>query len=189
MIDYKRVRCFGGQDDLLMASYHDNEWGVPVHEDKKLFEFLCLESMQAGLSWKTILHKRDNFRKCFDEFDPLTVSKYTNNDKLRLFTDPGIVRNRLKINALVNNAKRFILVQQEYGTFDRYIWQFTGYKTIRMHGEVTLDKLPTQTEESRALSKDLQSRGFKFVGPTICYAHMQAIGMVNDHISACFRAP
>ena len=189
MINDKRVRCFGDQDDPLMASYHDNEWGVPVHEDKKLFEFLCLESMQAGLSWKTILHKRDDFRKSLAEFDPLTVSQYTHKDKLQLFKNPGIVRNRLKINALVNNAKRFILVQQEYGTFDRYIWQFTGYKTIRMHGEVTWDRVPTQTKDSRTLSKNLQSRRFKFVGPTICYAHIQAIGMVNNHISSCFRSP
>ena len=183
------TRCFGTTEDPLMMSYHDNEWGVPLHDDQMQFEFLCLESMQAGLSWQTILRKRENFRKAFDSFDPVKVAAYTDADRERLLADPGIVRNRLKIDSLINNAQRFLEVQKEFGTFDKYIWQFTGHKTLRMPGEVTWDQVPAQTPQSEAMSKDLRARGFKFVGPTICYAHMQAVGMVNDHDSSCFRAP
>ena len=180
-----RIRCFGSPDDTLMMSYHDNEWGIPVHDDRTQFEFLCLESMQSGLSWKTILDKRENFRKAFHNFDPVKVAAYTDADVERLMADPGIVRNRRKIEAIVNNARRFLEVQREFGSFDRYIWQFTGHETLRRdHANP-----PPQTPESEALSKDLRARGFKFMGPVVVYSHMQATGQVNDHHPTCFRAP
>ena len=189
MTEPARIRCFGGPDDPLMMRYHDEEWGVPVHDDRLMFEFLALEGAQAGLSWRTILNKRENFRKAFDNFDLTQVSAYANDDRKRLLADPGIVRNRAKIDATINNAQRFLAVQKEYGSFDRYIWQFTGYKPLRRPGPITLENMPSQTPESETMSRDLKSRGFRFVGPTICYAHMQAVGMVNDHITGCFRAP
>ena len=182
-------RCWWPGEDPLYIAYHDEEWGVPVHDDRTTFEYLTLEGAQAGLSWQTVLNKREGYRAAFDNFDPAKVAAYTDADTKRLLADAGIVRNRAKIASTINNAQRFLEVQKEFGTFDRYIWQFTGYKTIRMHGEVTWDRVPTQTKDSRTLSKNLQSRRFKFVGPTICYAHIQAIGMVNNHISSCFRSP
>ena len=172
-----------------MNRYHDEEWGVPVHDDGLLFEFLTLEGAQAGLSWQTILRKRENYRKAFDGFDPAKIATYGEADRRRLLADAGIVRNRLKIDATINNAQRLLEVQKEYGSFDRYIWQFTCNQTIRRPGVLTLDQLPAKTTESEAMSKDLKKRGFRFVGPTICYAFMQAVGMVNDHIANCFRAP
>ena len=185
----QKVRCFGDPGDPLMMRYHDEEWGVPVHDDLLTFEFLCLEVAQAGLSWRTILNKRDNFRRAFDSFDPVKVAAYTAADRERLLADAGIVRNRAKIDAMINNAQRFLEVQKEFGSFDRYIWRFTGHATLRRPGVITLENMPTQTPESEAMSKDLKGKGFRFVGPTICYAHMQATGMVNDHITECFHAP
>ena len=185
MPDNNPTRCFGSPDDPLMMSYHDNEWGIPVHDDRKQFEFLCLESMQSGLSWKTILDKRENFRKAFSSFDPDKVAAYTGADIERLMSDAGIVRNRRKIEAIVNNARRFLEVQKEFGSFDNYIWQFTGNQTLRRD----YDEVPAQTPESETLSKDLKTRGFKFMGPIVVYSHMQATGQVNDHHPTCFRAP
>jgi DNA-3-methyladenine glycosylase I len=189
MEEIEKTRCFGGNDDLLMMHYHDDEWGVPVHDDRLLFEFLALEGAQAGLSWQTILRKRGNFREAFHDFDAAKVAAYGEADKHRLLVDAGIVRNRLKIVAIINNARRLLEVQKEFGSFDRYIWQFTGYKTLRRPGTLTFENMPAKTAESEAMSRNLKKRGFRFVGPTICYAFMQAIGMVNDHITACFRAP
>ena len=189
MMETQVVRCFGGIQDPLMIRYHDEEWGVPVHDDRLMFEFLALEGFQAGLSWQTILRKRESFRKAFDDFDPVKVAAYTDEDRKRLLADPGIVRNRAKIDAIINNARRFLEVQKEFGSFDRYIWRFTNHKTLRRPGPITMEHMPAKTPESEAMSADLKSRGFKFVGPTICYAHMQAVGMVNDHITQCFRSP
>jgi len=168
-----------------MISYHDQEWGVPVHDDRTLFEFLILEGAQAGLSWSTILNKRENYRRAFDGFDPLRVARYDRRKTRQLLADAGIVRNRLKIAAAVENAKAFLRLQQEFGSFDRYIWQFVGGKPRVNPWKIR--KLPARTPESDAMSKDLKRRGFKFVGSTICYAFMQAVGMVNDHASECFR--
>jgi DNA-3-methyladenine glycosylase I len=181
-----KARCTWLSDDSLMIEYHDKEWGVPVHNDRKLFEFIVLDSMQAGLSWQTILRKRENFRKAFHNFDPKIISRYVEKDVQRLLSDPGIIRNRLKINATVINAKRFLEVQKEYGSFDRYIWKFVNYKPIINRFKI-ISELPAKTKESDVMSKDLQARGFKFVGSTICYAFMQAAGMVNDHTVNCFR--
>ncbi len=183
------TRCFGGTVDPLMVRYHDEEWGVPVHDDGQLFEFLVLEGQQAGLSWRTILHKRENYRRALDGFDPVKVATYGEADRQRLLADAGIVRNRLKIAAIINNAQRFLEVRREFGSFDRYIWQFTGHRTLRREGVLTLDNTPTTTPESDAMAQDLKQRGFRFTGSTVCYAHMQATGMVNDHITGCFRAP
>jgi len=181
------TRCaWAAPADPLYLAYHDAEWGVPLHDDRALFEFLILEGMQAGLSWATILHKRDNFRRVFDRFDPRKVARYDARKVRSLLADPGIVRNRLKIAAAIQNAKAFLAVQKEFGSFDRYIWQFVGGRPIR-NAWKTLKDIPAQTPESEAMSKDLRKRGFKFVGPTICYAHMQATGMVNDHTVDCFR--
>ena len=185
----QKTRCFGGPDDPLMIRYHDEEWGVPAHDDRLLFEFLALEGAQAGLSWQTILRKRENFREAFDDFDPARIAAYGEADRARLLANAGIVRNRLKIDAMINNAQRFLEVQKEFGSFDRYIWQFTDYKTLRRPGVLSFENMPAKTAESEAMSRDLKARGFRFVGPTICYALMQAIGMVNDHITVCFRAP
>lgn len=176
--------CTWPSDDALMIAYHDQEWGVPLHDDQKLFEFLVLEGFQAGLSWRTILHKRDNFRKAFDNFNAKKIAKYTDQKVEALMQDAGIVRNRLKILATIKNAQCFLEVQKEFGSFDAYIWQFTKGKTI--HNKwVNQKDLPAKTAESDAMSKDLLKRGFKFVGSTICYAHMQATGMVNDHVHTC----
>ena len=187
--DDNRGRCFGGPDDPAMMRYHDEEWGIPLHDDRALFELLTLEGFQAGLSWRTILHKRDAFRRAFDGFAPERVARYAESDTQRLLADPGIVRNRLKIAAAISNAQRFLDVQREFGSFDRYIWQFTGHQTLRDPQRATLEAMPSSTPESDAMSSDLRKRGFRFVGTTICYAFMQAAGMVNDHIAGCFRAP
>lgn len=179
-------RCAWAGDDPLMIAYHDREWGVPLHDDQKLFEFLILEGMQAGLSWSTILRKRENFRQAFHGFDPARIARYTAKDVKRLLADAGIVRNRLKIQAAITNAQLFLEVQKEFGTFDRYIWQFVGGKPIRNRVK-SLSEIPARTALSDAISTDLKKRGFKFVGSTIVYAHIQATGMVNDHTVDCFR--
>lgn len=173
-------------DDPLYLSYHDLEWGLPVHDDAILFEFLVLEGFQAGLSWRTILYKRENFRQAFDGFDPVKIAAYDENKIAELLSNPGIVRNRLKVRATVTNARAFLEVREEFGSFDAYIWQFTGGNTLK-NAWTSLAELPARTAESDAMSKDLHRRGFRFVGSTICYAHMQATGMVNDHTVDCFR--
>ncbi len=178
-------RCAWAKGDLYIA-YHDREWGVPVHDDRLLFEFLILEGAQAGLSWITILKKRDNYRRAFDNFDAHTVARYNSLKIQKLLADPGIVRNRLKILSAVGNAKAFLTVQNEFGSFDDYIWRFTDGKPIRNRWK-SLKEIPASTAASDAMSRDLIKRGFKFVGSTICYAFMQAIGMVNDHTVDCFR--
>ncbi|HWV99328.1 MAG TPA: DNA-3-methyladenine glycosylase I [Candidatus Acidoferrum sp.] len=167
-------------------AYHDQEWGVPVHNEKRLFEFLVLEGAQAGLSWSTILNKRENYRKAFDHFDPRKVARYRSAKMRQLVRNPGIVRSQLKLHAAIGNAKAFLAVQKEFGSFDAYIWRFVGGKPIQ-NSRKSMKEIPTRTAESDAMSKDLLAHGFKFVGPTICYALMQAIGMVNDHTVDCFR--
>jgi DNA-3-methyladenine glycosylase I len=179
-------RCGWEISDPRMIAYHDEEWGVPVHDDRKLFEFLVLDAFQAGVSWAIVLKKRENFRKALHGFDPNRVARYTEKDVLRLMADAGIIRNRLKIRAAVVNAQHFVEVQKEFGSFDRYIWGFVGGRTIRNRW-MTLKDMPAVSPESEAMSKDLKARGFKFVGPTICYAFMQAAGLVNDHTLGCFR--
>ncbi|KAA0205789.1 DNA-3-methyladenine glycosylase I [Candidatus Uhrbacteria bacterium] len=174
------------EHDPLYLKYHDEEWGVPVHDDRKIYEFLVLESFQAGLSWRTILAKRDNFRDAFDNFDARKVARYTARDVRRLMNDAGIVRNRQKIEAAINNAKRFLEVQKEFGTFSKYMWSWVDGKPIH-HRFNDLKDYPAYTEEALAWAKDLKKRGFKFLGPTVVYAHMQAVGMVNDHTVDCFR--
>lgn len=178
--------CPWPSNDPLMIKYHDTEWGVPLHDDCKLFEFMVLDAFQAGLSWKTILHRRDGFHHAFDNFDVKKIAAYSEEKIQELLGDTGIIRNRLKIFATVENARHFLEIQKEFGSFDRYIWQFTGYKTIVNHWE-KLKEIPVSTLESDAMSKDLKKRGFRFVGTTICYAFMQAAGMVNDHLANCFR--
>jgi len=181
----QRVRCAWANNELAIR-YHDKEWGVPVHDDRTLFEFLILEGAQAGLSWNTILAKRENYRKAFDGFDPSRVARYSPRKMRQLLLDPGIVRNKLKIGAAVENAKAFLRVQQEFGSFDAYIWQFVGGEP-KVNRRKSLRQVPARTPESDAMSKDLRRRGFNFVGSTICYAFMQAVGMVNDHLVDCFR--
>jgi DNA-3-methyladenine glycosylase I len=180
-----RVRCAWATGELMMR-YHDEEWGVPVHHDNALFEFLILEGAQAGLSWSTILNKRDNYRAAFDRFDPEKVARYNRRRIQQLLRNPGIVRNQLKLASAVENAKAFLRVQEDFGSFDRYIWQFVTGKPL-VNSRRSLHQVPARTAESDAMSKDLKSRGFKFVGSTICYAFMQATGMVNDHLVRCFR--
>ncbi len=170
----------------LMIKYHDREWGVPVHDDKTLFEFLVLEGAQAGLSWETVLNKRENYRRAFSSFEPAKIARYLNKDVQRLLGDPGIIRNRLKIQATIANAKQLLIASKEFGSFDKYIWRLVGGKPIR-HNFSSLSQIPPTTKESDAMSKELRARGFRFVGPTICYAFMQAVGMVNDHTTKCFR--
>ena len=170
----------------LYVRYHDAEWGVPVHDDRLLFEFLILEGAQAGLSWETILNKRQNYRKAFDQFDPAKVAKYNRNKRKSLLLDAGIIRNRLKIEAAIQNAQMFLAVQEEFGTFDEYIWGFVGHAP-KQNAWKSMKEVPAKTLESDVMSKDLKRRGFKFVGSTICYAFMQAVGMVNDHLVGCFR--
>ncbi|HXA03135.1 MAG TPA: DNA-3-methyladenine glycosylase I [Cytophagaceae bacterium] len=179
-------RCGWTKDDALMIAYHDEEWGVPVHDDKKHFEFLLLDAFQAGLSWKTILYRRDGFRKAFADFDVRKVAKFPEKKLEKLMHDEGIIRNRLKIYGAVKNAKAFMQIQKEFGSFDKYIWQFTGNKTID-NKRKSIKDIPATTKESDAMSKDLKKRGFTFVGSTICYAYMQAAGLVNDHTIDCFR--
>ncbi len=181
-----RQRCFWAGDDALYRQYHDTEWGVPLHDDRRLFEFLVLEGAQAGLSWITILRKRENYRAAFDGFDAARIAAYGANKIESLLQDAGIVRNRLKVQAAITNARKFLDVQDEFGSFDRFIWQFVGGKT-RQNRWRSMAEVPASTTESDALSRELKRRGFKFVGPTICYAHMQATGMVNDHTTDCFR--
>ena len=178
------TRCVWAKTELMMR-YHDEEWGVPLHDDKMLFEFLCLEGAQAGLSWETILKKRENYRKAFDEFSPEIIATYKQKKITSLLADSGIVRNRMKIASAVENAKAFLSVQREFGTFDKYIWQFAPKKAHK--GPKGLGDIPARTDESDLMSKDLRKRGFGFVGSTICYAFMQAVGMVNDHSQRCFR--
>jgi len=169
-----------------MIQYHDKEWGVPVHDDRVLFEFLTLEGAQAGLTWQTVLNKRENYRRAFHEFDPTKIARYENKDVKRLLSDPGIIRNRLKIEATITNAKQFLTTRKEFDSFDKYVWRFVGGKPTK-HKFDSLSQIPATTRESDAMSKELRKRGFRFVGPTICYAFMQAVGMVNDHTMKCFR--
>ena len=181
----KPRRCPWAKGDQYVA-YHDAEWGVPVHDDRLLFEFLILEGAQAGLSWATILKKRDNYREAFDQFDPTVVARYGAKKQASLLANPGIVRNRLKIASTIQNAKAFLEVQKEFGTFDEYIWQFVDGQT-KQNARRSLKDVPAKTAESDAMSKNLKRRGFNFIGSTICYAFMQAVGMVNDHLVECFR--
>ena len=183
-----RVRCWWCGEDPLYLKYHDEEWGVPLHDDERLFEMLILEGFQAGLSWITILRKRENFRKAFYNFDPARVAKFTKRDVERLMKDEGIVRNRLKIEGAIANAKAYFQVREEFGSFDHYLWQFTNFKTIRSTPRPSRGSNRATSPESDAMSKDMKKRGFKFVGSTILYAHMQATGMVDDHTADCFRA-
>jgi len=179
-------RCLWPKENELMIKYHDEEWGVPLHDDKKLFEFLVLDAFQAGLSWEIILKKRENFRKAFNNFDAIKISKYNNKNIERLMNDAGIIRNRLKIESTIINAQKFLEIKKEFGSFDKYIWQFTDYKTIKNKWK-SIKNLPSKSKESDAMSLNLKKIGFKFVGSTICYAFMQAAGMVNDHTIDCFR--
>jgi DNA-3-methyladenine glycosylase I len=182
----RRWRCWGEVEDKLMRDYHDHEWGTPIHDDRKIFEFLVLEGMQAGLNWSMILRKREAFRRAFRGFDPAKVAKFTERDVARLLRDPSIVRNRLKIEAAIGNARRFLEVRKEFGSFDRYIWGFVGGKPVQSRLKSFKD-MPARTPLSDTISKDLKARGFKFVGSTIVYSHLQATGMVNDHLVGCFR--
>jgi DNA-3-methyladenine glycosylase I len=181
----EKIRC-GWIADPLMEKYHDEEWGVPLHDDQKLFEFIILDAFQAGLSWRTILNKRENFRKAFDGFDPAKIALYTEEKYQELLADAGIIRNRAKIRATMTNAQAYLKICEEFGTFDRFIWSFSDHKTIHNKWE-TLKDLPARTDLSDRMSAELMKRGFRFVGSTICYAFMQAIGMVNDHTTACYR--
>ena len=181
------IRCaWAPLKDPLYVSYHDQEWGVPIHDDTQIFEYLILEGFQAGLSWSTVLHKRENFRRAFDGFDAQKIARYDESKIAGLLADAGIIRNRLKVAAAVGNARAFLAVQAEFGSFDAYIWQFTQGRT-RQNAWEKMEQVPARTLESDQMSKDLLQRGFKFVGSTICYAHMQATGMVNDHTTDCFR--
>lgn len=181
-----KSRCIWCKDDPLYVAYHDKEWGVPVHNDARLFEFLILESMQAGLSWITILRKRENFRTAFDNFDAHKIARYTDKKILRLMDNPGIIRNEKKILAAIKNANIFLELQSQFGKFSKYLWQFTDGKVIQ-NSWTHHKQIPATTKESDAMAKDLKKRGFAFLGSTTCYAHMQACGMVNDHIVDCFR--
>ncbi len=182
-----KQRCPWATSDPLYIQYHVHEWGVPVHDDRKLFEMLILEGAQAGLSWVTILKKRENYLRAFDRFDAKKIARYGNDKVRQLLSNEGIVRNRLKIEAAIRNAQAFLAVRNEFGSFDKYIWQFVGGRP-KMNRWKSLREIPTKTPESDAMSKDLKQRGFKFVGSTICYAFMQATGMVNDHVQECFRS-
>ena len=181
-----KLRCPWPGDDPLMIDYHDHEWGVPVHDDQKLFEHIILDGAQAGLSWRTILYKRENYRKAFDNFNPQKVARYTERRIEKLLLNPGIVRNRLKVRSTVQNARAFLEIQQEFGSFSSCLWRFVDGKPIQNQWK-TLEEIPATSPESDAMSKDLKKRGFNFVGSTICYAFMQAAGMVNDHTTNCFR--
>ena len=181
-----RTRCPWATSDPLYVPYHDEEWGVPLHDDRRLFEMLVLEGAQAGLSWLTILRRREGYRRAFDGFDPQVVARYGPRDVERLLADEGIIRNRLKIGSAINNARAFLAVQEEFGSFDRFVWRFVDGRPTR-NAWTKLEEVPAQTAVSNTMSRDLRKRGFTFVGPTICYAHMQATGMVNDHLVGCFR--
>ncbi|MFM2362703.1 MAG: hypothetical protein RLZZ316_1605 [Bacteroidota bacterium] len=182
----EKIRCAWCTKDDLYKQYHDEEWGVPVYNDQQLFEMLCLEGAQAGLSWYTVLKKRENYRKAFDNFDAVKMARYTDKKIEKLLQDEGIIRNRLKVHAFIGNAKAYLQVQNEFGSFSAYIWQFTGGKPIQ-NKPASLAQLPAKTAISDAMSKDLLKRGFEFVGSTICYAFMQAVGMVNDHTADCWK--
>jgi DNA-3-methyladenine glycosylase I len=179
-------RCEWAGSDPLYIQYHDQEWGVPVHDDCTLFEFLVLEGAQAGLSWITILRRRENYRQAFDNFDPQKVARYNPTKIERLLQDPGIIRNKLKVNSAVQNAQAFLRIQEEFGSFNQYIWGFVDHRPI-INTWTQMNQIPASTPLSETISKDLKQRGFNFVGPTIVYAHMQATGMVNDHVVSCFR--
>jgi len=181
-----KIRCEWSNSDPLYQEYHDTEWGIPSHDDRHLFEMLILEGAQAGLSWITVLRKRESYRKAFDKFDARKIARYDAVKVRKLLSNDGIIRNRLKINAAIENAKAYLAVQKEFGTFDAYLWQFGGGKP-KTNAFKSLKEIPAKTPESEAMSKDLLKRGFRFVGPTICYAFMQAVGMVNDHVVTCFR--
>ncbi|PSL46778.1 DNA-3-methyladenine glycosylase I [Chitinophaga niastensis] len=182
----EKVRCGWSIKDQLYKDYHDNEWGVPNHDDQHLFEMLCLEGAQAGLSWYTVLTKRENYRKAFDNWDAKKIAKYDEKKIEKLLQNEGIIRNRLKVNSVVSNAKAFLAVQKEFGSFDKYIWSFVNHKPV-IHHHKSMKEVPAKTAISDAMSKDLLKRGFKFVGSTICYAYMQATGMVDDHVADCWR--
>lgn len=182
----KLKRCAWSEGDDLMNEYHDEEWGTPVHDDRKQFEFLVLESAQAGLSWRTVLRKRENYRKAYDNFDPRIVAEYDDTKIGELLNNPGIIRNRQKIKASINNAKRFLEVQEEFGSFDAYIWRFTDHRQV-INKWKRLGEIPAKTELSDIISKDMKKRGLTFVGSTIIYSHLQAVGVVNDHLIHCFR--
>ena len=179
-------RCWGDDNDPLMKAYHDTEWGVPLHDDQRLFEFLILDGFQAGLSWRTILHKREGFRKAFNHFDYHKIARYSSQKIMALQADKSIIRNKAKINAAIVNAQAFLTIQKEFGSFDRYIWSYVKNKPIQNRLK-SFDEMPAKTDLSIEISNDLKKRGFQFVGPTIIYAFMQAIGMVNDHLTNCFR--
>ena len=183
-----KKRCQWCEVNDRMIAYHDKEWGVPVHNDRKLFEFMLLDAFQAGLSWSTILNKRQNFKKAFDNFDPKKNARYGKRQVARLLKDAGIIRNRQKIEATIKNARAFLVIKKEFGTFDKFIWQFVGGRP-RQNRFRTMRQIPPKTRQSDAMSKELKKRGFTFVGSTICYAFMQAAGMVNDHVISCFRYP
>ena len=182
----KKIRCGWVGEEPLMRDYHDNEWGVPVHDDRELFEFLILEGAQAGLSWSTILKRREGYQQVFANFDPQKVAKYSESDFERLVQDKRIIRNKLKIKSAINNARQFLEVQKEFGSFSNYIWQFVDNKAIQNEFS-SLSEIPASTPLSIDISKDLKRRGFNFVGPTICYAFLQSVGIVNDHITSCYR--
>ena len=182
----RRCEWATNSNSPIMIQYHDEEWGVPVHDDKTLFEFLVLEGAQAGLNWQIVLNKRENYRNAFNAFDPAKIARYKNKEVQRLLHDSGIIRNRLKIEATITNAKQFVEAQKEFGSFDSYLWRFVGGKPIS-HAVKSLSEIPSTTRESDAMSKELRERGFRFIGPTICDAFMQAVGMVNDHTTKCFR--
>ena len=183
----KRSRCSWAASDPLAMAYHDDEWGVPSHDDRHLFEMLVLEGAQAGLSWNTILRKRDAYRRAFDKFDPRKIARYDAARRRALLRDPGIVRNRLKVESAVKNARAFLELQKEFGSFDAYVWQFVGGRP-KVNRPQSMVDVPAKTSESDALSRDLKKRGFTFVGSTICYAFMQAVGLVDDHAATCFKA-
>lgn len=182
----EKQRCGWSTKDQLYMDYHDHEWGTPCHDDTKLFEMLCLEGAQAGLSWYTVLTKRENYRKAFDNWDAQKIAKYTEKKIEKLLQDPGIIRNQLKIRTCISNAKAFLAVQKEFGSFDKYIWQFVDHQPV-LNRFKSMSQVPAKTAASDAMSKDLLKRGFKFVGSTICYAYMQATGMVNDHVQGCWK--
>ena len=186
MTEKKISRCGWTSQNPLMIEYHDQEWGVPLHDDRKLFEFIILDAFQAGLNWSIILGKRKNFEKAFDGFNPVKIAKYDDKKFDELMANPGIIRNKLKISATIDNAKAFLKIQKEFGSFDKYIWQFTKGKML-VNKWKTLSEIPASSPESDEMSKDLKKRGFRFVGTTICYAFMQAAGMINDHLTTCFR--
>lgn len=186
-IDEPVSRCFWAGDDVLMCAYHDEEWGVPVYDDRELFERLLLECFQAGLSWRTILHKRENFRRAFDGFDPETIAAYGEEKIAALLADPGIVRNRLKVRGAVGNAQAFLRLVDEHGSFSAWLWPFVGGESLLPAVPLTPETIPAETDVARSLSKALKKAGFTFVGPTICYAFMQSVGMVDDHVVGCFK--